>query len=610
MPSLALRLFGTEETVEPPVSLRAGPLQMVLRGGRLLHICCGAAEIWHGVAFVFRDPDWGTHEAVFVHVEVVPAADSFRVELEGHFPVSPRIGLRIDIEGSASGHIGFRAAAVPSADIESNRMGLCVMHPMSAAGARVDVEHIDGRLSRSTLPKLIPAWPPFMLIRALRHEWAEGRWARCEFAGDVFEMEDQRNNADASFKTYSRSNLMPRPYRLSGGVPVEHRAGLSLETPRPAFVAASKSPKVSVRVGAMAGDLPRIGVEVSPREAEAPSVVLPALRKLRPAHLHLSLQQGEAVNWAGIATLLRAADAGLRLDLTIADTSRSSEVLQQLREALSKASLSPESMAIFPSEPRSIRSVRLTFPAAAVGGGTPHFFVQLNRIEELGDVDFLSFTTSSIVHGADDDLVMLGLQSLPSMIKTLRARYPHLPVRVGPSTIAARSSPLGRQPVSDGTRRIALASRDPRCGALYGAAWTLGYAAQFATAGTQALTLMSLCGPAGVMRRQGVDRLARNPAYFVLARLGAPARIHDLSIDDPRKVAALALDRDGRRELLLANLTAEPITVVLSGWRRSGALHMLDAASGARGWRAVTGDSPTAASIRLTAYSVASLTQA
>ena len=105
------------------------------------------------------------------------------------------------------------------------------MHPMSVQGARVDIEHSDGRLSRSTFPTCIPPWPPFMLIRAIRHEWTLGHWARCELAGDTFEMEDQRNNSDASFKTYSRSNMMPRPYRLQAGVPIRHSADLRVPTP-------------------------------------------------------------------------------------------------------------------------------------------------------------------------------------------------------------------------------------------------------------------------------------------------------------------------------------------------------------------------------------------
>ena len=68
------RLFGTEEAVEQPTALRAGPLRMQLQRGKLLHIRHGDREIWHGVAFVFRDADWGTPKPVIEHVEAYAIA--------------------------------------------------------------------------------------------------------------------------------------------------------------------------------------------------------------------------------------------------------------------------------------------------------------------------------------------------------------------------------------------------------------------------------------------------------------------------------------------------------------------------------------------------------
>ncbi len=38
--------------------------------------------------------------------------------------------------------------------------------------------------------------------------------------GEVFEMEDQRNWTDASFKTYCRPLALPIPYRLEPSTPV------------------------------------------------------------------------------------------------------------------------------------------------------------------------------------------------------------------------------------------------------------------------------------------------------------------------------------------------------------------------------------------------------
>ena len=596
------------------MALRAGPLTMALQRGKLLHIRCGEREIWHGVAFVFRDADWGTPEPVIEHVELSQEPDGFRVRLEAHFPVLPVIRLHIDIEGSADGRVRFTAEAVPSADILCNRIGLCVMHPMSVQGARVDIEHSDGRLSRSTFPTCIPPWPPFMLIRAIRHEWTLGHWARCELAGDTFEMEDQRNNSDASFKTYSRSNMMPRPYRLQAGVPIRHSA--NMRVPTPGFSTAPDRPApVEIRVGDVGGavgalgSLPMVGIEIAASDADAPEEVQAALRSLQPSHLHLSLGEADdTVNWTGIGALLSAANARLRLDLRVADSSQALAALDALSAALAIAHVVPESIAVFPSDQRSIAAARQAFPASAIGGGSVHFFVQLNRLEGLGDVDFVSFTTSPIVHGADDSAVMLSLLSLPSMVETLHARCPQRPICVGPSTIAMRSSPLGSQPLVDGTRRVALAAQDPRCRGLYGASWTLGYVAQFANAGgVQALTLMSLGGPSGIVQCAPGARLVRHPAYFVLARLGAAARVCSVSVSDPMRVAALALDREGTRELLLANLTGEPVDIHLDGWAASARASILDADCAQQGWPARDTRPMAAALLRLPPYAIGRL---
>ena len=48
-------LFGTEELDPQTLALRAGPLYLRLRGTRPLPVHAGAHEVWHGVAFLYRD---------------------------------------------------------------------------------------------------------------------------------------------------------------------------------------------------------------------------------------------------------------------------------------------------------------------------------------------------------------------------------------------------------------------------------------------------------------------------------------------------------------------------------------------------------------------------
>lgn len=546
----ALRLCGTEEPVEPARRLHAGPLTLELQRGRLRRITCGEHEVWHGLAFVLRDADWGTPAPDLHRVDVQDHGDSFELRLDGCFAAG--LDFRLYARGHADGSMQVDVEAVSRTNLRVNRVGLCLMHPLSACGARVELRHVDGRTSASTFPTLIPPWPPFMLVRAIRHEWATGCWANAELHGDLFETEDQRNNGDASFKTYSRSNMAPRPYTLHGGVVLRQSALLRVEA-GPTLAADTRP--LTLTVGSPVGLLPPIGIEIDAADAGMPAL-REVLAELQPAHLHLAWRPGLGVDWPGVAGMLAAAGARLRLDVVDAEPG----ALQALKRELDAVGLVPEALAVLPGDPARIAIARKLFRGCAIGGGTPHFFVQLSRLDTLGAVDFASFTTSAVVHGADDDDVMQGLASLPAMVDTWRARHPAIPLRVGPNAIAARASPFGAQPAGDGTRRIALAAIDPRSSAQFGAAWALGHVAAFAGAGVQAITLGALAGPRGLVAVDG-GHLVRHPAYAVLQTLGRPAERLACEVSHPGRIAALALRHGTRTRLLLANLTAEPQTV-------------------------------------------------
>ena len=79
-------LFGTDEALQPQLLLQAGPLSMRLVGTRLLSIHAGPHEVWHGVAFLYRDADWGTPEPVVEQIEQEPLAGGFRVSVRAHVP--------------------------------------------------------------------------------------------------------------------------------------------------------------------------------------------------------------------------------------------------------------------------------------------------------------------------------------------------------------------------------------------------------------------------------------------------------------------------------------------------------------------------------------------
>ena len=576
MPSDTYRLYGTEEPPRTWQTLRAGALSVQWADGWLRHIRWGADEVWYGVGFVLRDAHWGTPQPQMRGVDLRQDGTTFEVSAEGVYtaPAGLHDGLpatfaevtfRIQVRGDARGWLHVDVQAEAGADVRVNRLGLCLLHPSDAAGARVEVRHGDGRRSVSSFPVHIPPWPPFTLVRALRHEWRAGQWATATLDGDVFETEDQRNNADACFKTYSRSNLAPRPYCPGAWGPIHQSATLALDGPAAPTAApdGAGTPGLRVTVGADAGAWPSVGLEIDGDDVDA--VRGKALQRLAPAHLHLVWRPGAQVHWATVGAMLRDAGVRLRLDLLLPDeVPTHTGAMQALASELHAHGIVVEALAVFPSTLANIRAARAAFAGRPVGGGTPHFFVQLSRLDALGEVDFASFTTASVVHGTDEDDIMDGLSSLPAMVDTWRARHPSVPLRIGPSDIGARSSPLGAQPHNDGRRRQALAQADPRSRAQFGAAWVLGHLAGLARPGVASISVRAPCVARGRPtdpEGDGDDSAVLHPSSHVLAALGRPATRLDVEISAPGRLAAVALRRDDRLCVLVANLRADPVDV-------------------------------------------------
>ena len=124
---------------------------------------------------------------------------------------------RVTLTGESGGRIVFDFDGESFSEFERNRIGICVLHPATAKGAPVTIMHTDNTTESGTLPDTILPHQPFFDISAIRHTAASGLECEIAFSGDTFEMEDQRNWLDASFKTYSTPLALPMPVRIMPG---------------------------------------------------------------------------------------------------------------------------------------------------------------------------------------------------------------------------------------------------------------------------------------------------------------------------------------------------------------------------------------------------------
>ncbi len=497
------------------IALRAGAMSTTLVDGRIGRINVCGHEVWHGVHFLLRDPHWRTPPLQCGPARHQVRDGGWRCLVEGGFDRVPGLRWRLTVDGTDDLHaLQVTGEVHAAAEIEVNRLGLCLLHPMAAADCAVEVGHVDGRVSRSRLPgSCIPPWPPFTGIASLRHEFAPGCWASAHFEGADFEFEDQRNNADASFKTYSRSNFMPRPYRLGAGTVVRQSVRLTVEALPEGSPVGSRAVDAgdAGRAGYVGHAATRIGVELLSTDLADLARAGDWIAAMGLGHVHVAVDAGQidSFDCEALAAVLTPARARLRLDVPGLSHSGVEEPLRRLAARLRAAGVVPDDLAVFPSTHAAAAAARAAFPATRIGGGTPDFFVQLNRAEDLPLLDFLSFTVCPTVHAADDETVMQSHASLGAMLATLAIRYPGVPVQVGPSSIAARRSPLGQLAAGDGIRPLALSGVDARDPGAFGAEWIAGHVVELRRAGAQAVTVgrLAWCAPGSPVARQ-LARLA------------------------------------------------------------------------------------------------------
>ena len=573
-----LALYGTASPPAPARGFAIGRIAFELIGGNVRAVRVDGVEVIRGIQYLVRDRDWGTLTSAIRDFRVEQDDDALRIAYAADCTGPDGDRLRYTVRITASNdRLEFTAEAEAIDDLTVNRLGFCVLHSAGLAGAPLRVEHGDGSVEQSCFPLLIDPWQPFTDIAALVHR-QDGVTVACRLEGDSFEMEDQRNWSDASYKTYVRPLARPWPYRMPAGTIDRQSVRIEIEGAAGAREAGSAGP-VEIEIGEAAGAMPRIGLTITPEEAEATIVARDALLDCGVQDLLLSFD-ARTHGLVQMQALARATE-GLAhrktLECLIAADGDLDAELGTIADQAGRAGLRLDAVAVYPAPdlqstpPGSAWPVcpplgdiyaaaRRAFAGLPLGGGMYSYFTELNRKRPPLDLlDFVSHATCPIVHAADDLSVMQSLEAVPHILRSARAIIGATPYRLGPVTIGMRQNPYGSRTMPNPAReRIAMATVDPRQDGRFAAAWTIGYAAATQGAGLDTLTLGALTGPLGIVGGAGP-----RPVFAAVRTLAGMAGRERRACRSsaPDRVAAIA----ARGTLTLANLTAETQRVRAAG---------------------------------------------
>ena len=586
--------YGRDDPPAETRELRAGPLTMLLEGADLRYVAAGDVEVVRRLYAAIRDHNWGTVPAELSGFEVDEADDAFSVRFEAR---NRRDELdfrwRGEIAGRPDGTLECSLEGVAESDFRYNRIGWCILHPADSAGRPFRARTPDGTIE-DRLPDTIGAQqivdgfpaPLFPSFEELEIEVADGVWARFELEGDLFEMEDQRNWTDASFKTYSTPLQLGFPHRATKGQRIAQRVRLTVA----GAVAQRSEPEdgpVRVSVGSPTGTrLPALGLGTASHGGPLGRGETALLRALAPEHLRVDVRVGED-GWQ--AELERAAEAasavGAALELAVFLAEEPDRELDALAAHLEGSDFRVARVLVFRlGEPTTggrwvtLARERLgsSLPGVPFVGGTNVLFTDLNRFRpELDPLDGVAYPLNATVHADDDTSVVETAAMHSETVRSARAFCGELPIVVTPITFNQRFNPVATGPEPEPGPGQLPAQVDRRQPSLLGAGWTVASVKHLADAGAASATYYETTGWRGVVETEDgspvPERFASRPGtayplYHVLADLGEwkGAETVEARSSDPLAVEALAARHGGALHLLVANLTPQARTCELA----------------------------------------------
>lgn len=579
------------------IPLRAGPLTMIYENGDLRYIRFGEREVVRRIYAAARDRAWGTAPNVLSNVQMDVREDAFEIRYtcenrlndvdfvwEGH------------LAGDASGTLTFTFDGVARHDFLRNRLGLCVLHPTRLAGAKARIEKVDGTIAEATFPRRIAPQrvvdgaikpvAPFDEMRALSYEIAPGAWLYLAFEGEVFEMEDQRNWTDGSYKTYCTPLRLPFPAEVKAGERVQQKITLTLEVDRSTNQESriKTRPRSAITFSIPEGSqfsIPKIGMCVSADGKALTARQTERLRALKPAHLRVDLPLW-ANDWpARLRRAARQAEAiGAALEIGLFVSDDAEKELTAFVETHRGASPPVNRYLVFHrSENRTgerwlALARRCLGERAVIYGGTNKFFTELNANRPsramLNLVDGLCYSFNPQVHAFDNASLAESPEAQGETIRTYKTFAKGTPLVITPITLKPRWTLGDPGPEPDDRR----GEFDPRQMSLFGAGWTVASLKHIAQAdGAGSITIYETTGRRGV-----IDKRIVFPMYHVFADVAEfGGRVVASKSSDPLAVEGLALRKGKRLRVLLANLTDRPQTVALRGIGLKAKVKMLDA---------------------------------
>lgn len=524
--------------------------------GDLRKINIQGKEIIQRIYFAVRDEEWLNIEPVCENfsAETSETRSIYSYDLffkKDKVDFVTRLTIRIE-----NNTFVIEATGKALSDFMKNRIGLCIHLPSSLKGTPCNVSHTDHTSSSTILPHLVSPHQPIKDISQIELRFDRFS-AKIDFTGDIFEMEDQRNWTDASYKIYSTPLELPFPVEVKKGDLFYQKISVTVSSNlhnatysnngNPTNTTQTTIP--SLRMGTIIPD--NRSDDLMNHFLEKKFLPFSFLR----IDFHLyndrweedvrdSVQFTKKMNIPIYAILYFSKRHDNEME-AFKSFCKHYSLTQRIQFI---ALLSSEEFVLSDNELlHLLPTLRLFFPNAKIGAGTDANFAQLNRnYPSVKEFDFVCYSIQPQEHASDKLSITENIMGQYDTIKTAQTLGNDKPVHIISLSLFRR--------FNANVDRIGSNNHVPDyryAGSHFETAWFIGALHELITAGAKVITPVFFSTPNSPLLAF-FGKLANYPPEIFYS---------DCSLL-PEKYALLSWKSKGRKYSVIANLTEERITLL------------------------------------------------
>ena len=487
----------------------------------LRNICYKRCEFTKMISFLVRDENWKNYEPDIIDSKITKNLNECLLEYNLKFSDENQKMKLKNTYTIKDNHISLKSNGKFLTNFKTNRIGFNLLLPLEGlSGRKIIVQKFNNELFNSYFPEIISPDQPFIKFKKIQFIINNHLSVKIFFKGIDFEMEDQRNWGDQSYKIYSGSLTDPFPYIEKINSNFFQQIDIFFDEIKEMTNYPINTKNVIETHKGKFSFAPSVGVKINDEDTLQYNPSLSFNYFYYIYDIVDNIESIQKINFQNkdiflvilVDHLLSVHEQFAIINKSIKNISINIKYLLIVPKIYLNSFQPSGEWPNVPDLDDYYFEAKKNFPKAKIVGGMVTNFTEFNRKKPpIDNIDLFSCSFSPIVHDASNHGIFETPLTLPHLLKTFNAINSDKDIHLGPISLGMHFNPYGESLVKNTNNlRIEMTDNDMRHDSLLSLVWSIGAYENLLTEKVKYLTFYSLTGYHGIFEIDGHKR----PLYY------------------------------------------------------------------------------------------------